>query len=221
MRERTTHQPPGVSANGGTYAKAFVRNAHILLGMGYAKLTPGEFAHSEEEDITGELVRAIDEVLDDTAAPPWADWFSVHEEPRVHDPVRKGKRRRRLDIRIDGGPGRPRPRLRFESKRLGPNHRASAYLGRDGLGCFLDGRYARDDTAAGMLGYIQEGDAKEWGREIGEAMSSDPKKIGLLDSSPWRNERLTKELSFSYRSGHARSNVGAPIEIFHTLLPFN
>ena len=71
---------------------------HTLVALGYAMLTPSDFVYAEEEHITGELVDAIDDVLD-CAPPAWAGPFSVHEEPRERHHTRKGKGRKRLDIR--------------------------------------------------------------------------------------------------------------------------
>ena len=180
-----------------------------------------EFSHAQEEDITGELVRAVDSVLNNTNAPPWTDSFSIHEEPRIHAPNRKGKRRRRLDIRIDSSEIRPRSRLRFEAKRLGPNHGASKYLGTDGLQCFLEGKYARDDNTGGMLGYVQEGTCKEWAQKIGASIAKEKKKHYLTKTGSWRSVRITDKVPFTYRSDHNRPKVGRPIEIYHTLLCFN
>ena len=221
MRGRSYYQPGGVSANGEPYAETFVRRVHKLLGDGYAMLNPTEFSCAEEESITGELVRAIETVLDDTRTPHWTRWFSVHEEPRVHDATRRGKRRLRLDIRIDSSQERPRPRMRFEAKRLGPHHGVSVYLGSEGIQCFLDGRYAREDSYAGMLGYVQSGKPDEWAVKIEQAMNGEPAKFSLRKSGSWRRERLVAELSSTYRSDHDRPSIGHPIEIFHTLLLFN
>lgn len=221
MKNRVAYQPPGISAAGKAYDDVFVRRAHKILGMGYATLTPGDFATSDEEDITGELVNAVDAVLDKTNAPAWFRWFSVHEDPKVHDSTRKGKKCRRLDIRIDSSETRPRPRFCFEAKRLGPNHGVSVYLGSEGLQRFLDGRYARSERVAGMLGYVQTENPSDWASKIEEAMTSDEATVRPLKSSPWRSETLVAELPFTYRSGHARPEVGSPIEIYHTLLLFN
>jgi hypothetical protein len=200
LKERSHFQPPGVSANGKAYTDVFVRRVHTLLALGYAMLTPTEFIYAEEEHITGELVAAIEDVLD-SAPPVWAGPFSVHEEPRERHQSRKGKGRKRLDIRLDSSEVTPRARLRFEAKRLGPHHGTSVYLGDEGIQRFLDGRYARHDPIAGMLGYVA--------------------KLGLRSASPWRAERLADGLQFTYCSGHDRPTIGEPIEIFHTFLLFN
>jgi hypothetical protein len=220
LKERSHFQPPGVSANGKAYTDVFVRRVHTLLALGYAMLTPTEFIYAEEEHITGELVAAIEDVLD-SAPPVWAGPFSVHEEPRERHQSRKGKGRKRLDIRLDSSEVTPRARLRFEAKRLGPHHGTSVYLGDEGIQRFLDGRYARHDPIAGMLGYVQAGDPGDWAIKMERAMDKDGAKLGLRSASPWRAERLADGLQFTYCSGHDRPTIGEPIEIFHTFLLFN
>lgn len=221
MRDRCYYQPRGVSANGVPYAKAFVRKVHKLLGQGYATLDPAGFVHAEEEDITGKLVQAVETVLDAASGPRWRRWFSVHEESPIHDDSRRGRRRLKLDIRIDSSQRRHRARMCFEAKRLGPDHGTSVYLGNEGLQCFLDGRYAREDPFAGMVGYVQAGSPDEWAARIECAMNDTAMEVFLRKTGRWRRERLAAGLSSTYRSGHDRPNVGPPIEIFHTLLLFN
>ena len=189
--------------------------------MGYAELVPHGYFQTEEEDITGSLVEAMEGVLDRPDAPPWMSWLDVHEDPRIHDPQRKGKRRRRVDIRIDSAQRRPRSRLSFEAKRLGPGHGVSVYLGKDGLGCFIDGRYARCENVAGMLGYVQDGSCEDWAGEIARAIARRAGNLHTLKSSPWQRAQVVPELGHTYRSGHGRPDIGQPIQVYHTLLLFN
>ena len=221
MRGGSYYQPRGVSASGTAYADAFLRKAHKLVGQGYSALRTRAFVRADEEDITGELVRAIETVLDEAGAPRWMRWFSVHEDSPLHDDIRKGKRRRRIDVRIDCSELRPRTRLRFEAKRLDLNHGTSVYLGSDGVQRFLDGRRGRGDDVAGMLGYVQSGHPDEWAAKIEQAMNRDAAKLYLRKSGRWRRAWLAVEPSSTYRSDHNRPNVGRPIEILHTLLLFN
>jgi len=221
LRARSYYQPEGFSECGADYARRFVPRAHELIARGYAKLTPSDFCNAEEDDITGEIVRAVDAVLDDGDAPSWACWFSIHDDPHIHDPDRKGKRRRRLDIRIDSSERHPRSRLGFEAKRLGSKHGCSAYLGAEGLGCFLTGKYAADNRAGAMLGYVQQGQPADWAKKIGQAIAKKAAQLSLLPSSPWSPHRLTPRLRHTYRSGHDRPTLGSPIEIYHTFLLFN
>jgi hypothetical protein len=211
---------PERSGNSSEYALVFIRRVHRLLGLGYARMTPGDHVCAEEEEITGDLVGAVDAVLDDPASPRWLRWYSVHEEPRVSDLRRRGKRRRRLDIRIDSAEQRPRSRFPFEAKRLGKGHGVGGYLGGEGLCCFVDGRYGAAGLSGGMLGYVQSGSADAWARKIGKAMDKRASSLHLRPDGNWREERLVRELEHTYRSGHDRPTVGTPIELYHTLLVF-
>lgn len=221
MRARGSYQPKKRSANLADYEIAFVGHAHRLLALGYARLARGDFAVAEEETITGCLVGEIEAVLDDPGRRRWTRWLSIHEEARIHDPKRTGKKRRRLDIRIESAERLPRSRLAFEAKRLGPGHPVSGYLGDEGLGCFLAGSYAREQRIAGMLGYVQAGEPQDWAEKIERAMVRDPHKVRLLPGGVWRQERLVRELEHTFRSGHSRPAVGTNLEVFHTLLVLN
>ena len=184
-------------------------------------MTPSDFTSAEEEHITGELVKAIDAFLDDANAPRWTRSFSIHEDPRVHDKKRTGKRRLKMDIRIDSSQSHPRPHMEFEAKRLGPNHGPGVYLGVDGIQCFLDGRYARNDSVAGMLGYVQKGSPDDWAKKIEKGMGKKAAELGVAGTGHWFPQQIVSELAWTYRSIHDRPGVGPRIEIFHTLLLFN
>jgi len=199
----------------------FVKRVHQLLGRGYAAMTPSDFASAEEEHITGELVKAIDAFLDDANAPRWTRSFSIHEDPPIHDKKRTGKRRLKLDIRIDSSQTSPRSRMRFEAKRLGPNHGVGVYLGVEGIQRIIDGRYARNDSVAGMLGYVQKDTPDDWAKKIEKAMGEETAALGVTASGQWAPRQITRELAWTYRSIHDRPGVGPTIEILHTLLLFN
>jgi hypothetical protein len=221
LRARDSYQPVGKSLPGATYESVFVRRVHRLIAMGYSTLTPCEFAPAQEEEITGELVKAIDGVLNREAAPVWSSWFSVHEEPRVHDPHRRGKRRLRLDIRIDCSQVKPRSRLCFEAKRLGPGHGTADYVGSEGLQCFIEGSYARNETIAGMLGYVQGGTPEEWAVKIEKAVTMAASSAKNQVPRLWRQHPLVPELQYTYYSSHERPGIGSMIDVYHTLLVFN
>ena len=221
MRVRVSYQPKRRSANLPCYMPVFIRGVHTLIAMGYARMCPADHAKAQEEEITGELMQAVEAVVDDPGSPPWVTYYHPREEARVNAPGRKGKRRRRLDIRIDSSESRPRKPFPFEAKRLGPKHGVSLYLGEEGLGCFVHGRYARGESSVGMLGYVQAGSPQEWAKKIAKAIARDAAKLHLLESSPWRRERVVAKLTHTYRSGHSRPDVGQPVEVYHTLLLFN
>jgi hypothetical protein len=78
------------------------------------------------------------------------------------------KDRLRLDIQIECCGIRPKPRYTFEAKRLRDDDKASVsdslghYLGNNGVGRFVAGRYDSDSPEAAMLGLIQAHDADVW-----------------------------------------------------------
>jgi len=145
------------------YQKAFRRKVFKLLKMGYDRLDAASFKNSEEEDITGEIVREINEILEDRGSPSWVSSLAVHEELRINEPTRKGKRRKRVDIEFEWVCHGPRHRYPFEAKRLCVNtHPIGEYVGPAGLGEFLSGNYAQDRIEAGMIGYVQSDTPKSW-----------------------------------------------------------
>ena len=156
------------------YLPSFVIHAHQLLKLGYDKLNPAEFAAAREETITGSLTAAMKSVLRSRTAPEWTADLTVHDEVHVEDGIRRGKRRLRIDIEFEQVRRGPRPIFQFEAKRLRSAASLHAYLGPGGLGRFLDGRYAKDQDIAGMLGYIQSGTVEQRAAQLGEQTRQAP-----------------------------------------------
>ena len=207
-----------VSANAAEYRRAFVWRVHQLLRMGYERLVPADYADEEEPGITGDLEQAIQAVCDDPRSPDWVMQFASSDDPPVNVPGRKGKRRPRIDLRIVSLERRPRSRFYFEAKRLGPAHGPSKYWGKDGLGCFLRGDYAREEEDGGMLGYIQSAEEPLWVASL-QAGLSDP-ACGLIEYGAWRRYDLGPECLPAYQTKHMRREPNRPITICHTLLAF-
>jgi len=67
------------------YRSAFRKRVFTLLKWGYERLDAAVYKSSEEEDITGDLVKEIKEVLQDRNYPRWVGKYTVHEEPRVRE----------------------------------------------------------------------------------------------------------------------------------------
>src|SRR5882724_4672111 len=100
MMHTSRPQPSGSTSNASAMRLVFVRRVHQLVQFGYERLTPTEHAKEQEPAITGFLVQAINDVLNDRAK-SWMIYFSVHDDPPVNDGRRKGKQRKRVDLRID------------------------------------------------------------------------------------------------------------------------
>ena len=213
-------QPCPKSRNKPAYQTSFVTRSHSILWMGYERLDARSFAGSQEEDITGELTRALQCALQDPRSPRWAKNFWAQEETRVHGHERLGKRRFRIDIQIMQHGIARRPRFRFEAKRLHDTSSRSEYLGNDGLGCYLDGRYADDDEIAGMLGYVQQGTVKAHAESLAEALKANPETYRVTERGQWTEFQVVKTL-LTFRSIHKRLRSLPRIVLLHTLLSFS
>ena len=207
------------SSNKPVYMTSFVRRTHEILKMGYDRLDAPRYSKHEEEDITGELVRSIQNTLQDRTAPRWAKNFWVIDEARVYDCKRLGKRRLRIDIEIIKSQQGPRPRFRFEAKRLRDSASRRAYLGSDGLGCFLDGRYAKEDEIVGMLGYVQEDSIDAHATALERTFVDNRQRYATRDEKQWLDAGLVKRLT-TYRTTHNRADGISPIVVLHTFLSF-
>ena len=195
------------------YWSAFRKDVFWLLWMGYSRLEHSRLISAEEEEITGELARCLCELLDEPSSPDWFYHYSVHEEPRIHNPEKSGKRRHRLDIRFEHTQSRPRKHYEFEAKRLCKSKaEVGSYLGKEGLGMFLSGKYARHWNEAGMLGYLQSNDPTHWAGKLAKRLSSD-----VIE--PWMPEIIIDKLP-TFRTCHSRPEDLPPIRIFHIFLNF-
>lgn len=207
------------SDNKPVYQSSFVRHSHEVLKMGYDRLDSSAYSQHQEEDITGELVRSMQDALQDRNAPTWAKNFWAVEEARVNDLTRFGKRRRRIDIEIRKSQVGPRPRFRFESKRLNDTVSRRSYLGADGLGCFLEGRYANEDDIAGMLGYVQADSIESHALALEETIANNRETYAVQEDGRWRSCRILDDLT-SFQTDHRRAGGLPGISLLHTLLPF-
>ena len=193
----------------------FARHVLFLVSAGYHRLIAGHasLARAEEPAITGELHRSIEEYLDSDDAPTWADWYTPFDDPPEHCqpgglPPKQGKHRPRIDIKFQRSGLRPRPRFRFEAKRLHCKGSIAAYIGSDGLGAFLTGYYPAAE-GVGMLGYVQSGQNDEWAKELQNKLSS----------CAWQPVALIQKLPYSYTTEHSRAGQ-ACLTIHHLLLSF-
>lgn len=209
------------ASNTPEFRQAFIRKCHRLVGLAYRTLDAPSFHDAEETEITGELVRAMEARLEDLSAPRWMHQLDVLDDPPQNAPGRRGRRRRRVDIEIRRIQAGPRPRFRFEAKRLHSARSIAAYLGSDGLMLYITGEYAREQDEAGMLGYIQAGTPAEWADRIGGQLDEGAASYSVRVSGEWAFSPLVQELVHTFRSRHDRLAVGRPIAVYHTLLIFH
>ncbi len=200
------------------YSEQLRVDAVRLIWLGYQRLNPTSFRASEEDDITGELVRKMKLVAQDPASPDWVDRYEIHEQPPQNVAGKLGKRRPKMDIEIERHSRGPRPHLRFEAKRLGRGHAVGKYLSDEGLGAFLTGYYPTTHGESGMLGYVQEGTSIDWSAKLKQELSRDPSKHRLAENGEWRSSSSASSAPAFY-SNHTDSK-GNPLLVIHVLLPF-
>ena len=193
-----------------------------LLKWGYDRLNAAIYQTAEEEDITGDLVIELDEIIQDRSYPRWVGNLYICEDPRVNVDGRKGKRRQKIDIEFVQFQHGPRPRFYFEAKRLSAGTHATIgkYLGSKGLGEFLVGNYGRDENEAGMLGYIQSHTPDSWAEKAKNKLINNPDAYQVGPYGCWTKNIIIEELKHCYRTNHYRSIGKSPIEIFHCFLVF-
>ena len=188
--------------------------------MGYAGMDAASFQTEEETVITGALILAMNDTVECPDAPRWAGYFVVLDDPPVNAPGRTGKRRRRVDIEMVKAQRGRRPRLQFEAKRLYESKSVGAYLGADGMGLFLAGEYAAGHPEAGMLGYVQVEEPRDWASRIEKRLGGDRMRYRVSEGGDFHPEVFTPALDSTYSSQHDRPELGRPITIFHTFLRF-
>lgn len=206
----------------GAYANALREHAHCLIAEGYARMDKAAFAREHEPAITGELVRAMRAFLEaGSSAPAWACFYSIHDDPPLDIDGRRGSSRPRVDIEFECMAVGKRPRLCFEAKRLCSRrrHTVAGYLGQDGLGCFLSGRYPTTHGEAGMLAYVQSGEESDWAERIAAHLNADEAEHRTM-LPRFASQRAHATLQHTYTSHHLQRQDGKPIVIHHVLLRF-
>jgi len=198
------------------YNDRFIVHVHQLVWEGFSRIDRTNIATQHEPAISGLICLGVWAVLDDPASPAWVTDYEIHDDPPVHDPKRRGKHRRRVDIKLASRRFRPRARFCFEAKALNANAGVADYLGDDGLGQFVHGGYAADQNQGGMLGYVQTEDCDRWSKKVSEKL--DPVKQQIGRGGSWTNVRITKQLAHTSQTIHKRPGQLRNIAIIHTLL---
>lgn len=187
-----------------TYAEQLRAHALELITLGYHRLDAPSFQHAEEDEITGELVKAIKLVLHDPESPEWVERYVVQEQIPQNVAGRRGKHRPKMDIEIEHHRRGTPPRLGFEAKRLGPNHGVSNYLGEEGLLAFINGYYPTTHGEAGMLGYVQSATPAVWHQKLVTALLAAPAKYRVR-TSPTLQTEASDETPFCFH--HVRDSL--------------
>jgi hypothetical protein len=207
------------------YWPAFRQNVHTLLAWGYAdSLQRVQTNNQQEPDITGFIAEAIKKRRNDINCPDWCERIVVEDDPPIPGGGRTGRSRWRPDLifTLIGSGKKPLPEYYFEAKRLRKPYKTSVneYIGEDGLGCFLSGKYAPKCVEAGMLGYVQSDNVNSWITKLHMALEHSRLHMNeLLVLSPPCAVHIIDAFSDEWVSQHNRS-VGTPVTIHHILLDY-
>lgn len=190
--------------------------AHQLLAWGYQDARSFIGPDLEEEDITGHLVKAIQDRLNDLNTPPeYSERYEVHEEKPIHSPERTGKKRQRIDILAICTGKHPRPELWFEAKRLKTQVcTIGKYVGTGGMQCYIKCEYAKNYPMAAMIGYIQNSTPSYWYSELVRVFGTDK---ALNVTKKLSQCQVVPSLSNEWKSSHNRTD-GTDIELYHIFL---
>lgn len=149
------------------------------------------------------------------------DWFCVPEAPDWNE---EGKEISRTDIRLYP-PGRKRRSvaLIMEGKRLNaPASNAAAYVGADGMMCFVPtatapAKYASGLPCGAMLGYVMDGNTPRAHRAICAAIKNKRTFLLLAPDGEYQTLPLFKHHDLH---GHTKHHFpDGAFTIYHLLLP--
>lgn len=104
----------------------------------------------------------------------------ISPESSETDPL-TGKEIGRIDIQFAHGHNE-RVYFAFECKRLRINGipNTHAYVGADGMMCFIDGKYAKNLDSGGMIGYVMDGDVPKAIDAVSKAIVNKSNKLNLI-----------------------------------------
>ena len=202
------------------HRQALQRHAIELLKMGHATLDSASFFTAQEEDITGKLKEAIEEIIEVAQdAPSWVERYTVYDEEKPGGTPESGKKRPRIDITIKRSwkLRETHPRFRFEAKRLKADKKLSAYFGKEGIGCFLRGKYPLTHPEAAMIGYVQAGTLDEWQKRLGNYATKNAHRLQVVSGGNWKDYDCV--LPYSSITEHRHPDYQC-LQMIHLLLRF-
>ena len=215
----TSNDPPAAEPilSHQVYADELRTHAVTLIWMGFQRLNAVSLTQSEEDDVTGELVREMKCVIQDPSSPVWVDHYHVQEQVLKNINDKRGKRRPKMDIEFERSGRGNRPTLGFEAKRLGRGNNVGTYLGEEGLTAFVNGYYPTTHGEAGMLGYVQEQTPDAWAAKLASRLTN-VSEFQVTTDGGWH--LLDEDAAFPASCTFHKDTQGRSLSIIHVLLAF-
>ena len=205
------------------YVTVLREDAHRLLAWGYADARSMLRTARDEYDLTGLLADAMDRRINNPVTPYRFSLYSIHNERPVSPAAEMGKDRPKLDIQIERCGMRPKPIYTFEAKRMRDDKKASAsecllqYLGDNGVGRFVAGKYERERAEAAMLGCVQAHTPEHWIKLIERAFNDDSANGRFNIVERFKPCSVIPEITNEGSTVHRRI-TGSTIRLLHILL---
>ena len=228
-RLRAPAMRSGSLVTSGENFEQFLARAHQLVEAGYRKLKPSRYHTTDEPSITGELALGIEQALREKSATWMRYWAALEDAPENQEYLsvakrKKGKHRKRPDIKLRYSGQRENLYIRFEAKLLTGATSYEDLIGLDpqdhGLGRFLARRYGRDDAAGGLLGYVQNGTEQTHSDRVKAAFENDSKRYRMAPDGEWAPTGWKSGPQYCFRTIHKRYRTERTIIILHTFLYF-
>jgi hypothetical protein len=122
-----------------------------------------------------------------------------------------------MSIVINSSSVLPRPAFIFEAKLLRKNgFPIGLYAGDGGMKCFIYGEYARTNSSAAMIAYVQTDNPNRWINELRRVFTNDVNKE-LRIKEGLRKVKILPYLDGEWISRHERDD-NDDIDIFHIFL---
>jgi len=208
------------------FENRFFAHIRLLLDQGYMSMGKDDYSETDEVTISGDLREAINSILD-APSESWMRCYQVENEKPVQqhrlpkgERTREGKSRQKIDLELSTAEKIPRRRFSIEAKLLRDSHSVSAYVGDSGIGCFVNGEYARDEDTAGMAGFVQERALQEWTSKIEEKMEEKRTEIHLISRPAWRPTSHQVASAPVMASEHGRIDSLPNIDLLHFFFDF-
>lgn len=213
--------PKLLSERWDTYLETVRAHAHQLVAWAYEDVRGHLPAHADEPTITGLLAEAMKERIN--YHPDTPEEYA-HYDVRDQDPVspsgQTGNDRLRLDLVVVRTGIRPSLDYVLEAKRLRTRvFTIGRYVGAEGMGDFIECRYAVSNPEAALIGLFEDKDASYWQHELCRVFRED-----ALSAKPCFGIRshptpvsVHPAIVGEFRSDHVRTN-STPICLFHIFL---
>ncbi len=206
----------------GAFPDAFIEHIHQLIAIGYKDAFPrikvSDKKANEEPSITGFIVTALkNRKRALRRMPEWIKHYSFQENRPAEYENRIGSDRLLPDIVIEMNETGA-PEFVIEAKRLLKGQSTVGdYAGSEGMGCFIDGRYAERYDEAGMLGYVQDDSIEIWAKKVRKKIDKSANELSLL--LPQQTVDIYPQIQQEWISIHKRTtSEGRLIKIYHILL---